>query len=154
MKLKRPREIDINPNIGKVPFYLLNLTWGLPVNIGGAITAAGLLATGHKPKKYGDCIQFDVGKDWGGGSMGLFMFTGSEVPERVKEHEHGHSVQNCYFGPFMPFVVNIPSSARFWYRKAIEKIKPDIKLPPYDSAWFEGQASALGHERMENRREE
>jgi len=31
------------------------------------------------------------------------------------------------------------------------KIKKDKKLPPYDSIWFEGQATRVGSEFMENK---
>lgn len=137
-------------DMSKKEFYIRNLTWGLPVNIGGAAVSAVMLMTGHKPKKYGDCIQFDVGKNWGGGSLGLFMFTCKNADDALKAHEHGHSIQNCYYGPLMPFVVNIPSSARFWSRKLISAVKPGVQLSDYDSAWFEAQASALGQEYMKN----
>ena len=138
----------MNAHSTKKEFYLRNFTWGLPVNIGGAAVALGLLATGHKAHKYGDCIQFDVGKSWGGGSLGVFMFTCDDADDRLKAHEHGHSIQNAYLGPLMPFVVNIPSSTRFWSRKIAEKLYPGINLSPYDSAWFEGQATELGTEYM------
>lgn len=141
-------------NISDREFYLRSFTWGLPVNLGGAVVSLGMLATGHKPKKYGKCIQFDVGKNWGGGSLGIFMFTGKNVPDSLKDHEHGHSIQNCYYGPLMPFLVNVPSSSRFWYRKAVHKLMPKKALPPYDSAWFEGEASRLGREYMNRKRSE
>ena len=138
--------------MSKKEFYLRSFTWGLPVNIGGAVVALGMLATGHRPHKYGDCIQFDVGRGWGGGSLGIFMFTCSDADDSLKAHEHGHSIQNCYFGPLMPFAVNIPSSARFWSRKLISRVKPDAHLNDYDSVWFEAQASELGKKYMCNRR--
>lgn len=134
--------------LSKKEFYLRSFTWGLPVNVGGAIVALGLMATGHKPKKYGRCVQFDVGDNWGGGSLGVFMFTGKNVPDKLKAHEHGHSIQNCYYGPLMPFVVNIPSSARFWSRKAVKKLVPGIELSDYDSVWFENEATRLGTQYM------
>lgn len=118
------------------------------MNIGGAAVALGMLATGHRPKKFGNCISFDVGKNWGGGSLGIFMFTCRNAPYSLKAHEHGHSIQNCYYGPFMPFIVNIPSSARFWSRKLVKKVRPGVRLSPYDSAWFEGEATRLGTEYM------
>jgi hypothetical protein len=137
--LKKP-----DGNISEKEFYVRNLTWGLPVNIGGAIISLGMLATGHKPQKYGNCVQFEVGKNWGGGSLGLFMFTCKDAPDSLKSHEHGHSVQNCFYGPLMPFIVNLPSSARFMYRMAVSRLNPNKKLEPYDNAWFEGEATELG----------
>ena len=106
--------------------------------------------TGHRPHRYGKCVQFDVGDSWGGGSLGIFLFTGKNAPDRIRAHEHGHSIQNCYYGPFMPLLVNLPSSSRFWYRRAAAKLRPGKKLPPYDSAWFEAEATALGTEFMKD----
>lgn len=151
--IRRPDGVKKAAHISDREFYLRSFTWGLPCNIGGSAVALALLAAGRKPHKYGKCIQFDVGNLWGGGSLGIFMFTGKNVPERIKAHEHGHSIQNCYYGPFMPLLVNVPSSSRFWYRKAAEKLCPGRKLPPYDSAWFEAEASALGREYMKNAQE-
>ena len=68
--------------------------------------------------------------------------------KHLLEHEHGHSIQNCYYGPLMPFMVNLPSSTRYWYRRIVQKVKPDKKLPPYDSIWFEAEATRLGLTRL------
>ena len=48
----------------------------------------------------------------------------------------------------MPFLVNIPSSSRYWYRKAVHAIAPKKHLPPYDSIWFEAEATRLGLTRL------
>ncbi len=142
MKLKRP---EPDPNLSDREFYLRSFTWGLPVNLGGAVMALGMLATGHKPKRFGNCVHFEAGRNWGGGSLGVFLFTCTNASQRLKEHEHGHSIQNCFYGPLMPFVVNLPSSARYWYRRAVHAVRPEKRLPPYDSIWFEGEATRLGH---------
>ena len=138
--------MEKNTKMSKREFYLRSFTWGLPVNIGGAAVSVILLATDHKPHRFGRCVQFDVGKGWGGGSLGVFMFTCRDASKRLKAHEHGHSLQNCYYGPLMPLIVNIPSSARFWIRKGIQMVCPDRKLPPYDSIWFEKEATEIGKE--------
>ena len=139
--IQRPRT-----DLSNREFYIRSLTWGLPVNIGGAVVALVMLVTGHKPERYGRCIRFTVGKGWGGGSLGMFLFTCRDATKRLAEHEHGHSIQNCYYGFLMPFLVNIPSTTRYWYRKIIQKLKPNKKLPPYNSVWFEAEATRLGHE--------
>ena len=138
-------------NLSGREFYLRSFTWGLPVNIGGMIVAAGMLLTGHKPQRYGNCINFTVGKNWGGGSMGIFMLTCQNATDRLKAHEHGHSIQNCFYGPLMP-LINLLSSTRFLCRKGLERIAPNRKLPPYDSAWFEGEATRLGNAYMRKRK--
>lgn len=135
----------------RVLFYVLNLTWGLPLTIAGLLVTLVLLITGHKPKKHGYCWYFEIGKSaWGGVELGL-CFLKDKWPDennRIKSHEMGHGVQNCYFGPLMLFIVCLPSACWYWYREIIyrtnmEKYK---KLPPYDSVWFEASATKLGNE--------
>jgi hypothetical protein len=46
-------------------------------------------------------------------------------------------------------VISLPSFLRYWYRRIIVKINKNKKLPPYDSIWFEGQATRLGNEIVE-----
>ena len=135
-----------NTEMSGKEFYFRSFTWGVPVNVGGALISLFLLASGHEPHRFGRCIRFDIGKNWGGGSLGVFMFTCRNASKRLKEHEHGHSLQNCYYGPMMPLLVNVPSSLRFWYRKAVMRLVPGKKLPPYDSIWFEAEATRLGKE--------
>lgn len=142
--------MKFNTHMSAKEFYFRSFTWGLPVNIGGAVVALAMLATGHKPQKYGNCIHFDVGDNWGGGSCGVFIFTGKNVPEKVKQHEAGHSLQNCYYGPLMPLLVNLPSTTRFLVRGALEKLLPGSVKTDYYSVWFENQASRLGTEYMKN----
>lgn len=144
------KQLKPNPNISDREFYLRSFTWGLPVNLCGAVVAAGLLLTGHKPEKFGNCINFTVGRNWGGGSMGVFMLSSKNASRRLKEHEHGHSIQNCFYGPFM-LLVNLRSSTRYLYRRGVKAIWPGKKLPPYDSVWFEAEATQLGHQYMESR---
>ena len=138
----------LSPHLTDRQFYLRSFTWGLPVNLGGTVIAGGMLLTGHRPQRFGNCVRFTVGKNWGGGSLGVFMFTCKNASQGLLEHEHGHSIQNCYYGPLMPFLVNIPSSTRYWYRRIVHAIKPEKALPPYDSIWFEGEATRLGREYM------
>ena len=140
------RKLRPDPTISEKEFYLRSFTWGLPVNLGGSVIALGMLLTGHRPERFGNCLNFPVGRGWGGGSLGVFLFTCRDASQRLKEHEHGHSIQNCYYGPLMPFLVNIPSSARYWYRRGVQKFFPKKKMPPYDSIWFESEATRLGWE--------
>lgn len=57
-------------------------------------------------------------------------------------HEMGHGLQTLVFGPFMPFIISIPSMIRFWIRRY--KMSKGEKLPPYDSVWIEGTATKYG----------
>lgn len=130
----------------KSEFYALSFTWGLPLTLIGCIVALVLIVTGHKPKKWGWCWYFEIGKSWGGLNLGVFFLTSRNLSEHIKNHEHGHAVQNCFFGAAMLFIV-LWSGCRYWWRTF--KTWAGVKnLPPYDSIWFEGQATALGWQIM------
>lgn len=130
--------------MNRFTFYLLSFTWGLPLTIVGCVVALFLMMTGHKPKRWGYCWYFEIGENWGGLELGVVFLTQKHPTKHLKDHELGHGIQNCYYGFFMPFIVCIPSAMRYWYREYITRIKPEIILPPYDSIWFEGQATRLG----------
>lgn len=122
-------------------FYLLSFTWGLPVTLAGCFAALFLRLCGVRAKRVGHCFCFRKGHGWGGFSLGVFIFVCEEATNKTLWHEHGHGLQNCVFGPFMPFIVSIPSAVRYRYRR-LKKDKTSLK--PYESAWFESQASRIG----------
>lgn len=128
----------------KILFYVLSFTWGLPMTLIGGLVAAVLLCAGYRPKRWGGCWHFTVGKNWGGVELGLVFLTDSNENKHTKNHEFGHAIQNCFFGPFMPFIVCIPSAIRYWYRE-FKYNRKGIRPPTnYDDIWFEGQATKLG----------
>lgn len=132
----------------KTTFMLLSFTWGLPLTLVGCIVAVVLFLAGYRPKKYGWCMCFEIGESWGGVEFGIFFVTDKTSGAYIKNHEHGHALQNCYFGVAMPFIICIPSAIRYWYRKIIQKVNPKKALPAYDSIWFEEQATRWGTEFM------
>ena len=126
----------------KTLFYILSFTWGLPMTLIGLIVSSVLLTVGYKPKKHGWCYYFEVGKGWGGLELGAIFLTSKNPSEHTRNHEHGHALQNCIWGPLFPFVIAIPSAVRYWTRK-IQRSKGK-ELEPYDAIWFEWQASTWG----------
>ena len=132
----------------KFLFYFLSFTWGLPMTLIGCLVAVVLLVLGYKPKKWGWCWYFEVGENWGGVELGIFFLTNKNPSVNIKNHEHGHGLQNCVFGFLMPFIVCIPSAVRYWYREylVLSGRKKSYELPDYDSVWFERDASTLGTE--------
>ena len=122
-------------------FYLLSFTWGLPVTLAGCAAALAVRLTGVRPERVGYCRCFRIGRGWGGFSLGMFIFICKDSNVKMLWHEHGHGLQNCVFGPFMPFLVSIPSAVRYWIRR-LQKNRS--KQKPYDSAWFEAQATRTG----------
>lgn len=129
-------------------FYILSLTWGLIMTIIGAVPASVLWCMGVKPERYGGCRCFVMGENWGGVSLGLFIFVSRASADR-KNHEFGHAIQNAVLGPFFIFLVAIPSFVRCGYYNLHTNLHTKQGLPPYDSIWFEGQATRLGDKYIE-----
>lgn len=130
--------------MSKKAFYILNVTWGLPMTLIGALVALVLIISGHKPKRWGGCIYFNVGKSWGGLELGLFFLTDERDSTHTKNHEFGHGLQNAMYGVLMPFMICIPSAVRYWYRELRYHRKGITPPTSYDDIWFEGEATALG----------
>ena len=95
-------------------FWLIQCTWGIIMTLIGAIIALGLILTGHKPKTMGPTVYFEVGENWGGLELGGFFLCCRNAPMETKYHECGHSIQNMIWGPLMPFIICLPSAARYW----------------------------------------
>lgn len=108
----------------------------------GLFTAAVLILSGKRPKKFLGTLHFTVNKRFGGMSLGIVTITDKYSGEGTLLHEAGHSLQNALLGPFMPILVGIPSAVRYWY--FIWREKKGKFVPPYDSVWFERDADRLG----------
>ena len=132
----------------KILFYLLSFTWGLPMTIIGYIAAGALLATKHKPQRWGHCYYFEVGKGWSGVSLGPIFIVSKDASSYTKNHEAGHSQQNCMWGILFPFVIAIPSFIRYWYREIRSRIGKPCTTGYYD-IWFEKGASDIGIQFMD-----
>ena len=127
-----------------VLFWVVSLTWGLPMTLLGAVIAVVLIITGHRPRRFHYFIYFEVGEHWGGFEVGAFFVVNKGATVSIKRHEAGHGLQNIMLGVFMPFLVSIPSAARYWYREFEYRRGRGDRLPPYDAIWFEGWATRLG----------
>ena len=114
------------------------------MTLAGAIVALILLMCGKKPKKWKRCIYFECGSGWGGFNLGMFFLTAKNSSTHIKDHEHGHAVQNCILGPFMPFIITIPSALRYWYIEMRYYQRGEKPLKPYESIWFESTATKFG----------
>lgn len=131
--------------IPKPLFYILSFTWGLPMTLIGCLATLVLLIAGYKPERNQYGWYFKVGKNWGGCELGCMSIIQNPSTRHLRNHEFGHAVQNCWFGPFM-IIISLWSAARYWYREYLMKYKNKgySDLPPYDAIWFEGQATYLG----------
>ncbi|MBP5271016.1 MAG: HAD family phosphatase [Clostridia bacterium] len=123
-------------------FYFLSFTWGLPVVLAGCAAAGLLFLAGKRPKRYGWDFCFDKKVDWGL-DMGLFFVADAAGSRRLLDHEHGHTIQNIWLGPFMPLTVCLPSVSRFWVRRIAQRAGGRLKTG-YDDVWFEGSATLSG----------
>ena len=129
----------------RILFYIISFTWG------GIMTAIGLVVLlvtlpFGKFGIYHGRIYKRIGKNWGGVELGCFFLCDNSADEYILAHESGHGLQNCLWGPLMPFVICIPSAIRYWYREFIWHFNKEKfnKLPDYDAIWFEGQATKWG----------
>ena len=127
----------------KFLFYLVQFTWGLPMNVLGAIACLIFMLCGIKPRLANNCLYFALKVNFGT-SLGIFIIEPDFVDEHLRKHELGHSIQNFWFGVFTPFMVAIPSFIRFWYRDVQKFFNKKCSQPPYDNIWFEGQATNSG----------
>ena len=123
-------------------YYLIQFTWGLPMNLVGAIVALVLFCFGKRAYQYGWNYCFELKVNFGL-ELGIFFIAPVGGATRTKNHEHGHAIQNIYFGPFSIGMVSAPSALRFWMRELQYAMKrtPDTG---YDDIWFEGQATKTG----------
>lgn len=129
-----------------VLYYLLQFTWGITMNIAGALTFLFLIIFRKKKvKRYQNNLYMVVGKKyWGGVNLGMFFLTDRSESGSTKMHESGHALQNAAFGPLFLFIVAIPSAIRYHYREWLRKKGKPITTGYYD-IWFEGQANEWGY---------
>ena len=100
-----------------VCFYILSFTWGIILSLAGSFMILALLIAGKKPKLFHGRVYIQVGKNWGGCEMGCFFICDDHPSITLKQHECGHGIQNILFGPLTPFLVSIPSAARYQLRE-------------------------------------
>lgn len=131
--------------MSKTLFWILSWTWGFPMTFIGSLIFILLQLAGIKPSKNQYGWVFEIGKHWGGVELGPFAIVNENPSQHILDHEFGHSLQNCYIGPLMPFI-SIASAIRYWYREYLIRVKgmKYSELPDYDDIWFEGTATYLG----------
>lgn len=98
-------------------FYLVQWTWGLPVNIVGGIMFLICKALGRRHQRFGYSFITYIPWNAGGVSLGLFIFMKDQHKSETwtyntRIHEYGHTWQCLLLGPLYFIVVAIPSA--FW----------------------------------------
>ena len=127
-----------------VLYRLWQWTWGLPQSLLGLILTL----------KYRRCPRKEVGGalatlhdgDWGGVSLGMFIFVpGGLQPERearLLAHEYGHTFQSALLGPLYLPLVGVPSY--LWANLPRNRRLRAQRRIPYESRYPENWAEALG----------
>jgi len=128
-------------------YIILNLTWGCIMTAIGFVASTVIMALGYKPKQHKLAHYFLIPGKWGGITLGTTIIVCNET-QHLLDHEFGHTLQNALFGIFMPFI-GIASFVRATMRR-IQQKKGKL-LPPYDSVWFERQATEWGTNYTEER---
>ncbi|MDR1630241.1 MAG: hypothetical protein LBS36_08545 [Oscillospiraceae bacterium] len=125
-------------------FYLVQFTWGLPVNLFGLI---GFLFA--KPfcrqERFCNCyITYVNRKNFGGVSIGMFVFINTKREgqwmQNTRIHEYGHTIQCLLLGPLYWLVIAIPS---FVWCNFFEGYRRKNNLSYYD-LYCEGWANIWG----------
>lgn len=130
----------------KWTFYFLSFTWGIMMSMIGCLVSLILIVAGYEPKRNQYGWYFEIGENrWGGCEFGCMCVVNKNPSQYILDHEFGHAIQNCYFGPFMIFI-SLASAIRYQYRNYLIRIKKISRsaLPAYDSIWFEGNATQIG----------
>ena len=101
----------------------------------------------HCPRKrVGGAVATLHDGDWGGMSLGMFLFVPQGLrPEReaaLLAHEYGHTFQSALLGPLYLLLVGVPSF--LWANLPWNVKKRSAQHIPYESRYPENWAEALG----------
>lgn len=128
----------------KALFWLVQWTWGLPVNLIG-----GLMYLVFYPKcrhgRFNNAFISYVPWKFGGLSLGQFIFMADHGREpwtsNTRIHEYGHTIQCLLLGPLYWFVIGVPSAV--WchlfngYRGRHNKSYYDLYCEKWANIWGE-----------------
>lgn len=130
-------------------YYLIQFTWGILQNILGFVFFLKQSKCRHK-FYYGSVLTYHEG-DWGGVSLGIFIFVNGKRDEEwirgTEVHEYGHTIQSLILGPLYLFVIGIPSSVWCNNKKyiALRKDKGVSYFDFYPEKWANRLGSKVTH---------
>lgn len=123
----------------RVWFYIVQFTWGLPVNLAGLLLFLCCKRARHE--KFCNSVVSYLPGNRGGLSLGIFIFLSTQAPpRRLFAHEYGHTIQYLFLGPLYWPVVALPSAV--WYL-LLSGLRRRRQLP-YDTLYCERWATAWG----------
>ena len=130
-------------------YYLLNYTWGIIMTlVGWVVVFFSTVILNKNVSKWGPSHYIVLGNNWGGLELGTCFIVSDGMGDswtlHTKCHEMGHSFQNAILGPFMIFLVSIPSATRYWVQIINRKLKHPERNKDYDCFWAEESATDVG----------
>lgn len=123
-------------------FYLLQFTWGLPVNLAGLIVFL-CCRRRFRHKMFCNSVVTVLPGSRGGLSLGIFIFLSvHDISESQSlcAHEYGHTIQCLFLGPLYWLAVALPSV--LWYH-FFDGYRKKHRVP-YDVLYCERWATAWG----------
>ena len=131
----------------KIKYYLLQWTWGLPMNIIGLIVFLYAHLAGWRIYSWRKAVCIVVpSSKFSAISLGMFIAHGTMNSQSLP-HEYGHSIQNIQWGWSFLIVIGLPSFFRCLYHTFYYKFlytNTRKSLPDYYDIWFEKQANEYG----------
>lgn len=123
-------------------FYLLQFTWGLPVNLAGLILFL-CCRSRFRHEMFCNSVVTVLPGNRGGLSLGVFIFLSAQNADGSRSlcaHEYGHTVQCLFLGPLYWLAVALPSV--LWYH-FFDGYRKKRRIP-YDALYCERWATAWG----------
>lgn len=123
----------------RILFYLLQFTWGLPVNLIGLIVFL-CCRKRYSSEPFCNSVVTCLPGARGGLSLGIFIFLSTRDLRRLRIHEYGHTVQCLFLGPLYWAAVALPSAIWYHFFGGFRK-KHGVR---YDALYCERWATAWG----------
>lgn len=126
----------------RILFYLLQFTWGLPVNLADLLVFLCCRRYACSERFRNSVVTYLPG-DRGGLSLGVFIFLSihdADKRRRLRIHEYGHTIQCLFLGPLYWIAVVLPSAVWFHFFTGYRK----KRRIPYDAFYCERWATAWG----------
>lgn len=132
-------------------FYIVQFTWGLPVNFFSGLAYLFFKMHGYRQERYyySRITYLPAKKATSAFALGIFIFTFVDSSGRenfrgskISVHEYGHVCQAYILGPFYWLLVALPSLTWFWLFESY-RVKRGVQ---YDKLYCEGWASKLGEQ--------
>ena len=138
-RIKRVEDRSIaTKGFARFLFYLVQFTWGLPVNLFGGLGYL-ILRKKFRHERFKNAFVTYIPGNWGGVSLGLFIFIAEGRPEgwerNTRIHEYGHTIQCLLLGPLYWFVIGIPSAVWCNFFEGYRKKKGVSYYHLYCESW-------------------